>query len=98
MTALTVERQRDRYVARRGSEVVGHVTYREREPGVEVLEHTEVAPELRGDGIAADLVERVLRGIGERGGRIVPSCPYIAHYLTRHPEHTGLVADDAAAS
>ncbi|MGE7775111.1 MULTISPECIES: GNAT family N-acetyltransferase [Chitinophaga] len=56
------------------------------------LTHTEVAPQLEGQGVAALLVERVLSIIDERGQKIVPLCPYVATYIRKHPEWKKLLA------
>lgn len=56
------------------------------------LTHTEVAPQLEGQGVAALLVERVLSIIDERGQKIVPLCPYVATYIRKHPEWEKLLA------
>lgn len=50
---------------------------------------TYVPENLRGQGIAAALVERVLQYAEEHGYTIIPSCSYMEHYLKRkHGENT----------
>ncbi|WP_109699555.1 GNAT family N-acetyltransferase [Chitinophaga deserti] len=56
------------------------------------LTHTEVAPQLEGQGVAAALVERVLAILDERGAKIVPLCPYVATFIRKNPEWKRLLA------
>ena len=79
-----------RYELRSGDEVVGFVAYRLRD-GVITLVHTEVDPAHSGQGHAATLVRGALDDARERGLRVVPSCPYVAAYIRKHPEYADLV-------
>lgn len=80
-----------RYEARRGSEVVGFISYR-LDSGRMTLIHTEVVPALEGQGIASQLVAGALDDIRRRGLSVVPICPFVRAYLRRHPEYADLVA------
>ena len=80
-----------RYEARRGSDVVGFITYR-LQPERITLIHTEVAPALEGQGIASQLVAGALDDIRRRGLTLVPICPFVRAFLRRHPEYADLVA------
>jgi predicted GNAT family acetyltransferase len=50
------------------------------------LEHTFVPEELRGRGLAEQLVLGTLTEIRKQGARFIPTCPYIQTFLKRHPE------------
>ena len=63
----------------------GVVTYVERE-GVWIMDHTYVPDALRGQGIAAQLVEAALTAAREAGVKIEPQCSYVARYMERHTE------------
>jgi uncharacterized protein len=63
-----------------------YITYRELDRGVLELDHTYVPREFRGGGIASQLTVRALGYARERGCRVVPSCPFVAAYIERHPE------------
>jgi predicted GNAT family acetyltransferase len=79
-----------RYELFRDGEPVGELDYRF-EDGVVLLAHTEVPPSLRGQGLASRLVAGALDDIRSRGLRIAPLCPFVAAYLSRHPEQGDLV-------
>ena len=50
------------------------------------LEHTFVPEELRGQGLAEQLVLGTLAEIRKQGARFIPTCPFIQTFLKRHPE------------
>jgi uncharacterized protein len=50
------------------------------------LEHTFVPEELRGQGLAEQLVLGTLTEIRKQGGRFIPTCPFIQTFLKHHPE------------
>jgi predicted GNAT family acetyltransferase len=71
-------------------EVGGFAAYRVRD-GAVVITHTQVEPEHRGGGIGAQLARTTLDTLRDRGARVVPSCPYFAAYIAKHPEYADLV-------
>jgi hypothetical protein len=70
---------------------VAFLTYREAD-GTLDLDHTFVPVTLRGGGIASQLTAHALRYAREHGYKIVPSCPFVAAYVDRHPEFRDLLA------
>lgn len=52
---------------------------------------TYVPPELRGQGIAAVIVQAGLEFAKEKGFKIIPSCSYVETYIDRHKEYNSLV-------
>lgn len=67
------------------------IHYRERTGNVLELDHTFVPPALRGAGLASQLTEHALAFAREHGYRVVPSCPFVAAFIARHPGHSDLV-------
>jgi predicted GNAT family acetyltransferase len=55
-----------------------------------VITHTETPPALRGQGIAAQLVEGALELIQSRNLKVVGGCSFVVDYLEKHPEWRGL--------
>jgi uncharacterized protein len=51
------------------------------------LAHTYVPEQLRGQGIAEELVRGALEQIREEGAKFLPSCPFVQAFLKRHPEY-----------
>ncbi|HEV2443952.1 MAG TPA: GNAT family N-acetyltransferase [Steroidobacteraceae bacterium] len=62
-----------------------------------VMTHAEVPFARRGGGIGSELVKGALALVRERGGKVVPLCPFVAQYIRRHPETRDLLADPRAA-
>jgi predicted GNAT family acetyltransferase len=59
---------------------------------VMTITHTEVPPRARNRGIASRLIEGMLVEARARGLKIVPLCPFVGAYFTKHPEAEDLLA------
>ena len=59
--------------------------------GVMWMTHTGVPSSLRGQGVAARLVEAALAHARAQGLKVRPSCSYVASYMRRHPETQDLL-------
>jgi predicted GNAT family acetyltransferase len=57
------------------------------------LFHTEVPKEFEGKGVGSQLVKQTLEQIKAEGKKIVPSCPFVAIYIKRHPEYNTMVKE-----
>lgn len=66
--------------------------YRLRE-GTLVLTHTEVPPEVGGQGIGGLLIQAALTYATESHLKVKPLCPFVVTYLKRHPEFHGQVVE-----
>jgi predicted GNAT family acetyltransferase len=53
--------------------------------------HTVVPPELRGRGIAEQLVRAALADARTAGIKVVPACSYVAKFIERHQEYQDLL-------
>ena len=58
-----------------------------------VANHTFVPPELRGRGIAQQLVEALVADARAHGFAIDPQCSYVDALFRRHPEWSDLLAE-----
>jgi predicted GNAT family acetyltransferase len=54
--------------------------------------HTFVPPALRGRGIASELTAFALRYALDRHLKVVPTCPFVAAYISRHREFESALA------
>lgn len=57
-----------------------------------VFTHTFVPPELRGRGVAEQLVRPALAHARAHRLRVVPACSYVAAFIQRHAEFRDLLA------
>lgn len=93
MTDVTVVHNAaaSRFEAMLGGEQVGLIDYSTHGNTVDLV-HTEVDPRHQGKGIAGELVRGALAVIRVEKMTVVPSCPYIATWLDRHPDEQDLLA------
>jgi predicted GNAT family acetyltransferase len=54
--------------------------------------HTEVPPELEGQGVGTRLIEGALAQVREEGLKAVPLCSFVRHYVETHADVQDLVA------
>jgi hypothetical protein len=66
-------------------------TYR-RHDGLVSIPHVEAPAGLQGTGAAGRLMEGLVEHVRADHLKIVPSCPYAAAWLKRHPEHADVLA------
>jgi predicted GNAT family acetyltransferase len=63
-----------------------------RTPGVISFDHTEVPPELEGQGIATKMTRAALDFARTERLRVVPACSYVAAFIRKNAEYQGLLA------
>ncbi len=64
--------------------------------GAVVLVHTEIAPDLEGQGFGGRLIAGALEDLRTRELIIIPVCPVVRSYLERHPEYADLLERSTA--
>lgn len=78
-----------RYAARvDGIAEQGELTLSKVSKSLIIVDHTGVPDAMRGKGVATALAERVIADARAAGQRIVPLCPFLRAYATRHREET----------
>jgi predicted GNAT family acetyltransferase/glutaredoxin len=85
-----------RYELRLGGRLIGLAAYRRRD-GLIVFTHTEVDESCEGRGFGSRLAAAALDDARRQGLQVVPLCPFIAHYVDRHPDLHDLVAPEHRA-
>ena len=53
--------------------------------------HTLVPREIRGRGVASRLVTYALRDALDNRLRVIPTCPFVAAFVRRHPEYAAVL-------
>ncbi len=56
------------------------------------LDHTYTHPDLRGRGLAAQVVGAALEYAKENNFRVVPTCSYVRSFINKNDEYKELVA------
>ncbi len=72
------------------------VEYEYSKEGDVIITHTYVHPDLRGQGIAAQLLETLSRWAEEEKKRIIPLCSYAVTFYRRHRDFQHLLSDKRA--
>ena len=60
-------------------------------PSTVIITHTETPRDLRGRGIASELVKGALELIRADGQSVVAGCGFVVDYLRKHPEYADMV-------
>ena len=53
--------------------------------------HTEVPPELGGQGVGGRLVKGALDQVRANGWKVVAQCPFVKAYIGKHPEYQDIL-------
>jgi predicted GNAT family acetyltransferase len=79
-----------RFELRVDGELVGWSEYRPAGDSV-IVAHTEIDERHEGEGLGSLLVQETLDRIRASGKNVIPTCPFTAAYIGRHPEYVDLV-------
>jgi uncharacterized protein len=66
-------------------------TYYERGDGIITFVHTEVPPELGGQGIGSRLVKGALDQVRADGLKVIAQCPFVKAWIDKHPDYADLL-------
>ena len=80
-----------RFELRRDGELLGFAQYRPAGDSM-IIAHTEIAEGHEGEGLGSVLVREALERIRASRKTVIPTCPFTAAYIRRHPEFVDLVA------
>ncbi len=69
------------YIGDSEQEAKAEITFKHTEPQVILINHTFVSPELRGQGIAGKLLQKVVDKARNENLTIVPLCSYAARKM-----------------
>jgi uncharacterized protein len=89
-TVAVVNNEAERRFEARLGDAVAFTEYRLRD-GTMILPHTVVPEEFEGRGVGGQLAMAALSYAREQGLEVVPTCSFIAGYITKHPEWHDLV-------
>jgi len=91
---VTENEAQERYEITVDGELAGLVTYRRR-PGRIAFLHTEVDDHFGGRGVGSTLARSVLDTARADGLQVMPLCPFISSWISKHPEYTDLVPEES---
>lgn len=82
---VTHHPDRTRYELAVDGELAGFLDLRPAGDSV-ILAHTEVDDRFEGQGIGGELVRETILALHAEGKTVIPTCPFAAAYISRHPE------------
>lgn len=85
---VTDDAGRHRFEGRVDGELAAVAEYI-RTPELVVFTHTEVLPGFEGRGISSEVVRRGLDAARADGLRVLPLCPFVAGWMSRHAADYG---------
>lgn len=85
-----------RFEIRVDGELAGFTVYQEQGDPLSFV-HTEIDPRFEGQGLGSILIRQALDTVRARGGTVLPYCPFVKHFIAKHPEYLDLVAQDRRA-
>lgn len=90
MSEPVVTRESDRFSVTVEGRPAGFTRFVESE-GRRIFFHTAIDPAFEGQGLASRVVRHALDATREDGLRVVPVCPYVKGYLSKHGDWADLV-------
>ena len=73
--------------------LLAEVTFPKRDDSRVNLDHVYVDPNLRGQGVAGELVRKAYEFIKEKNLLIIATCPYAIAWFKRHPDYQDIVVN-----
>ena len=90
--AVTDNAELERFEITADGRVAGFAQYRRR-PGLIAFVHTEIDPAFAGRGLGGRLVGDALDAAREDGLAVLPFCPFVNAYISKHPGYADLVPE-----
>ena len=84
----------NRFYKEEDGKLLAEITFVPKNDSV-AIDHTFVDPSLRGQGIAEQLVDKVVEDMKEQGKKIKAVCPYVVELFKRKPEKYDSINVDA---
>ena len=89
--------ERSRFEIEVDGELAGFLDYR-KDGDEYALPHTRIYPQFEGRGLGGELVRGALEEIAQRGGTVLPYCPFVPKVIRDNPEFTELVREEERAA
>ncbi|MGW2447887.1 GNAT family N-acetyltransferase [Streptomyces sp. NPDC001675] len=87
---VTDKPSESRFEIHEGEELAGFTQYHIYRDEIAFL-HTEIGQRFGGRGLASKLIAGALDEARERGLKVLPYCPFVRGWISKHPSHLDLV-------
>ncbi len=88
--------ERSRFEIEVDGELAGFLDYR-KDGNEYAIPHTRIYPQFEGRGLGGELVRGALEEIAERGGTVLPYCPFVPKVIRDNPALLELVREEERA-
>lgn len=79
------------YIGENEQDAIAKITFKQKDAHTIIADHTYVSDELRGQGIAGKLFEKLITYAREENKKIVPLCSYVRAKMEKNPEYHDLI-------
>lgn len=73
------------------NQILAEITFPDIDDMTVDINHTYVDPSLRGQGVAGQLMEAVVKKLQSENKSAVPTCSYAILWFRKHPQYSGLI-------
>lgn len=80
------------YIGEDENNPIAQITYKDKDANTIIADHTYVSDELRGQGIAGKLFDKLIEFAREENKKIVPLCSYVKVKMERSSEYEDLIS------
>lgn len=80
------------YIGEDENNPIAQITYKDKDANTIIADHTYVSDELRGQGIAGQLFDKLIEFAREENKKIVPLCSYVKVKMERSSEYDDLIS------
>ncbi|MTD31438.1 GNAT family N-acetyltransferase [Planomicrobium sp. YIM 101495] len=88
---MEITKESDRFTVNENGEELGFISFIE-EDDVMTIDHTEVSPQLKGQGAGKKLVERAVQHARDEGKKVIPQCAFAKSVIEQNPEFQDVLA------
>lgn len=79
------------YLINNKKEILAFVTFPITGKNVVTIDHTYVHPSLRGQGVAASLLEKAYKKIKELNFKVIPECSYAVKWFEENKQYSDVL-------
>lgn len=82
----TKENAKGMFIMNLDGEVAANMTYSRIDANNIIVDHTAVAPSMKGKGVGKQIVQHMVDWARENNQKVLPLCPFAKAMIERHPE------------
>lgn len=80
------ENAKGMFIMKIDDEVAANMTYSRIDANNIIVDHTAVAPSMKGKGVGTQIVQHLVDWARENNQKVLPLCPFAKAMIERHPE------------